>query len=177
MDLQREFSRLIIKRSTTTGEVPTIPASSELDETWLSTDIYKGEIFINLADDRIFYRSENGIVELSALPTAEVSTTDATPTDLVTIEIPDDSMYRIEWNILAMETDSSTGYSNKYTVTYRADAGSLTKVGTTDDIHDEFTTAGVTESTSGNDLTLAVTGEAATNIDWKVQTQIFRIDV
>ena len=177
MDLLREFSRLIIKRSTTTGVLPTIPATSELDETWLSTDIYKGELFINLADDRIFYRSENGIVELSALPTAEVSTIDATPTDLVTIEIPDDSMYRIEYNVTALETDSSTGYSNKYTVTYRADAGTLTKVGATSDAHDEFTTATISESASGNDLTLAVTGEVATNIDWKVQTQIFRIDV
>jgi hypothetical protein len=56
-------SRILIKRSTTTGVVPTIPASNDhTDGTWIATDIYKGELFFNQADGIMFSRDDSGIV-------------------------------------------------------------------------------------------------------------------
>lgn len=58
-------SKILIKRSSTTGVVPTIPVSTDhTDGTWLDTDIYEGEMFINLADERIWFRSTSGIHEI-----------------------------------------------------------------------------------------------------------------
>lgn len=64
-NLTEQFSRIRIKRSTTALEVPTVPASDDhTDGTWLSTDIYKGELFINLPDGKIYTRTDSGIVNL-----------------------------------------------------------------------------------------------------------------
>lgn len=59
-------SRILIKRSTTAGVVPTIPASSDhTDGSWLVTDIYKGELFINLADGIAYTRDDSGIIVIN----------------------------------------------------------------------------------------------------------------
>lgn len=56
-------SRILTKRSTTGGVVPTIPASDDhTDGSWLTTDIYKGELFINLVDGIVYSRDNNGII-------------------------------------------------------------------------------------------------------------------
>lgn len=58
-------SRIRIKRSTTPGVTPTIPASSNhLDGSWLSTDLYVGEFMTNVADERVWFRASAGLVEL-----------------------------------------------------------------------------------------------------------------
>jgi len=45
-------SRILSKRSTVTTQVPTVsPSDDHTDGSWDSLDIYKGEFFINLADD------------------------------------------------------------------------------------------------------------------------------
>ncbi len=59
-----EYSRILVKRSSQVGSVPTIPATSEIDNTWLDTDLLIGEMFINTVDDRIWYRSSTGIIEI-----------------------------------------------------------------------------------------------------------------
>jgi len=61
-----QFARLRHHRLTTSGQVFTIPTSDDhTDETWLSTDLYIGEIGINLTDDTAYFRSNNGIVQLA----------------------------------------------------------------------------------------------------------------
>lgn len=61
-----QFSRLINHRVTTTGQTFTIPTSNDhTDETWLATDLYIGEIGINVTDDTIYMRTNNGIVQIS----------------------------------------------------------------------------------------------------------------
>ena len=60
-----QFSRLIHHRLTDEGLVFTNPTSNDhTDETWSETDLYIGEIGINVTDDRAFFRTNNGIVEL-----------------------------------------------------------------------------------------------------------------
>ena len=56
-------SRIKIKRSTVSGVTPTIPISDDhTDGTWLETDLYIGELFLNEADDTLWIRTQNGIM-------------------------------------------------------------------------------------------------------------------
>lgn len=58
-------ARILLKRSTTAGVVPTIPASSShTDGTWINTDVYSGEAFLNTVDQRIFVRTGAAIKEI-----------------------------------------------------------------------------------------------------------------
>ena len=59
-----EYSRLVMKRSTVTGVVPTVPTGTTIDNTWLSTDILIGEMFANVEDERLWYRNNSGITEV-----------------------------------------------------------------------------------------------------------------
>lgn len=59
-----EYSRLRLKRSGITGVIPTIPSGNTIDNTWLSTDLLIGEGFMNAVDDRLWYRTVNGIIEV-----------------------------------------------------------------------------------------------------------------
>ena len=74
MSIATEYSRLVFKRSTLPGVTPTIPTASTIDNTWLSTDLLVGEMFANVADDRLWFRSDNGIMEISL--TGETYTND-----------------------------------------------------------------------------------------------------
>lgn len=63
--MQSTNFRNLIKRTNTTGEVPTIPVSNDhTDGTWISTDIYSGEFFINAADAKAWYRAGAVIKEI-----------------------------------------------------------------------------------------------------------------
>ena len=58
-------SRILLKRSTTAGVVPTIPAtSSHTDGTWVASDIYSGETFVNTVDKRAFVRLGSDVKEI-----------------------------------------------------------------------------------------------------------------
>lgn len=61
-----QYARLIHHRLTGAGQQFTIPASADhTDETWAATDLYIGEIGLNITDDRVFARTNNGIIELA----------------------------------------------------------------------------------------------------------------
>lgn len=74
-----EFSRIVQKRSSVVGVVPTVPTGTTIDNTWLDTDLLIGEVFINVADDRYFVRTDNGIVEIlmSGISSSNYYTTQA----------------------------------------------------------------------------------------------------
>lgn len=58
-------SRILLKRSTVAGEVPTVPGSStHTDGTWIPTDIYEGEAFLNVTDARLYTRAGSTIKEI-----------------------------------------------------------------------------------------------------------------
>lgn len=58
-----EYSRLLLKRTTNSGVVPTIPTGSTLN-TFTNTDTFVGELFLNVVDDRLWVRTNNGQVEI-----------------------------------------------------------------------------------------------------------------
>ena len=70
-----QYSRLLNHRISTSGQTFTIPTSDDhTDETWLSTDLYIGELGINITDDKIYMRTNNGIVQLATGTSSSGST-------------------------------------------------------------------------------------------------------
>jgi len=68
MALNIQDARILIKRSTNTGEVPTAaPSNDHTDGTWDALDIYTGELFLNVQDSRAWFRSNTAIIELATL--------------------------------------------------------------------------------------------------------------
>ncbi len=66
-----QYSRIINHRLSTSGRAFTIPTSNDhTDETWLASDLYVGELGINITDDTIFMRTNNGIIQISASSSA-----------------------------------------------------------------------------------------------------------
>jgi len=60
-----QYSRILHHRLTGEGSVFTVPTSNDhTDDTWSPTDLYIGEIGINVSDDKMFFRTNNGIIEV-----------------------------------------------------------------------------------------------------------------
>jgi len=50
-------AKIVIKRSSTALEVPTVaPSDNHTDSTWSKTDIYSGEFFLNENDKKLLYQ-------------------------------------------------------------------------------------------------------------------------
>jgi hypothetical protein len=59
-------SRIRLKRSTVAGAVPTAaPSTDHTDGTWSVNDVYIGELYLNDADQRLFVRTTNGVLEVA----------------------------------------------------------------------------------------------------------------
>lgn len=59
-------SRTKHRRTNTAGVIPTVPTSSDhTDGTWLETDIYESEFFVNTADNKVFTRCGSNIIEIA----------------------------------------------------------------------------------------------------------------
>lgn len=58
-------ARILLKRSTVANDTPTIPVSStHTDGSWINTDIYSGETFLNTVDQRMYVRTGANIQEI-----------------------------------------------------------------------------------------------------------------
>ena len=80
-----QFSRIINHSLTTSGTKFTVPTSNDhTDETWLSTDLYIGELGVNVADDTVFVRTNNGIVQIGT----SASTSSATGSNVWVFNTP-----------------------------------------------------------------------------------------
>jgi hypothetical protein len=61
-----EYSRLLIKRSNVSGEIPTVPPVSAVTlNQFTTTDIFVGEFFANVEDETLYFRTNTGIVEIA----------------------------------------------------------------------------------------------------------------
>jgi hypothetical protein len=58
-----EYSRLLLKRSNVSSEIPTIPTGNTLNE-MIDTDTFVGEFYLNSIDNRLWVRTENGQYEI-----------------------------------------------------------------------------------------------------------------
>jgi len=74
-DITIENKRRRVKRLTTAGQVPTVPASdNHTDGTWLVTDLYEGEWCLNTVDNILYSRSGSSIIKVQPTPYPEYST-------------------------------------------------------------------------------------------------------
>ena len=105
-------SRIKIKRSTISGTVPTVAPSTDHTQptpAWSATDIYKGELFINQADNVVWSRGDDGVfciggtAELT-IASADVLTLNSTPLTIVSAV----SGYSIEVTSASVKIDFST---------------------------------------------------------------------
>ncbi len=167
MALVTDFSRLRLKRMTTSGEVPTVPSTSEPDENWLPTDLLIGEVCVNTSDDRAWVRTNNGIREFCLSGSGKVTQTiDASPTDILSIPVATSELVWVDFIVVALDSTAKFGLTSYQQISYRNDAGTLNLVGANKTDNSDFSTASVSFSTSGTNIVISVTGELATTIDW-----------
>lgn len=113
-------SRIKIKRSTISGTVPTVAPSDDHTQpspAWSATDIYKGELFINQADNVVWSRGDDGVfciggtAELT-IASADVLTLNSTPLTIVSavpgyaIEVVSASV-KVDFNTTAYATNKT----------------------------------------------------------------------
>ncbi len=105
-------SRIKVKRSTVSGIVPTVAPSTDHTQptpAWSATDIYKGELFINQADNVVWSRGDDGVfciggnAELT-IASADVLHLNGTPLTIVSAV----SGYSIEVISASVKIDFST---------------------------------------------------------------------
>ena len=112
-------SRIKIKRSTVSGTVPTVAPSDDHTQpspAWSATDIYKGELFINQADNVVWSRGDDGVfciggtAELT-IASADVLTLNSIPLTIVSavsgyaIEVVSASL-KLDFNSAAYATNT-----------------------------------------------------------------------
>jgi hypothetical protein len=111
-----EYSRLVIKRTTETGSVPTIPPLSAITlNQFTPTDIMVGEFFENTVDDKLWLRTENSILpiqlgELSGLTGNFEIVSGQTWTDLHSLSGA--TNITIDWNNSNVQQLTLTGSTN-----------------------------------------------------------------
>jgi hypothetical protein len=129
--MSTQDSRIKIKRSTVSGTVPTVAPSDDHTQpspAWTATDIYKGELFINQADNVVWSRGDDGVfciggtAELT-IASADVLTLNSTPLTIVSavsgyaIEVVSASV-KLDFNTTAYGTTAAillktTGANNR----------------------------------------------------------------
>lgn len=127
--------------------------------------------------------ANNGSNLLSWRPAREavsgtVTTTDATPTTLISLALDDNTVYLVEGYVVARRTDAAdrAGYYRNV-VAYREAAGAATLQGTVDTsfTRESDATWDSTIIVSGNNLILQVTGRAGRTIDWLGQLHFLKV--
>ena len=144
--LNIQNSRLQQKYSTISGSTPSIaPSTDHTDGSWGENDIYVGEVYINVQDDTMFFRSLNGIIPITSGTTtintsAFLNLTGGTLTG--TLYAP---------TISATTISASTIYSPSFNGTFVGDGSGLTGI-TSTSVFSGGTVSGATIFTSDVDL-------------------------
>lgn len=110
--MSTQDSRIKIKRSTVSGTVPTVAPSDDHTQpspAWTATDIYKGELFINQADNVVWSRGDDGVFCIGGtaqltIASADVLTLNSTPLTIVSAV----SGYAIEVVSASVKLDFNT---------------------------------------------------------------------
>lgn len=169
----RQNSRIQHHCITSAGVTFTVPPSEDFtDGTWSITDLMLGEFGIQLADDKVFIRTANGIVELQKYDStlhAEVSTTDATLTSIFEFIPASNCVIQIEARVVGSDAGftASVGAQLSATFFYDTSAMALTQIGTTNSVINALGTENVIIDTNTTDrVRIRVRGITATSIDW-----------
>lgn len=125
-------SRIQMKYSTIPGVVPTIPLSDDhTDGTWLPTDLYVGEVFLNSADNLAWWRSLTGLIPFGATGGTSVFIGDFVPASIGgTYGGP---VFGPEFNATLIEGDTVQGVTGTFSgpvgaSTFYGDGSNLTGI-------------------------------------------------
>ena len=157
-----EYSRMLVKRTAQTGEVPTVPPITAVTlNQFIPTDLFVGEFFLNETDDLLWIRTDNGILPISL--SGSTGTTTTPNLTQVLFEGNATNGYNIE--VSAGDTIVFSGLSSGATSQFLGiDASGNTIVSTvtpgTPDLEDVLT---VGNTTGPNDISV--------NIGYKVEGQ------
>ena len=140
-------SRIRLKRTDTAGTVPTAaPSTDHTDGTWVATDLYVGELYLNETDNRLYVRTTGEILEVGTggelkraqitLTTAQVLALNSTPITIVSatsgkeIQVVSASAH-LKYNSITYATNvnlvlksssaGATEYQAKYDISYGSD--------------------------------------------------------
>ena len=107
----------------------------------------------------------------TGLFTSTVQTTNATVTTVATITPADGTCVFLESNVAARKTDGTNAAGMQIRGVFRRTGATTTQVSTSDSItfNEGANVWDVSLTTSGSDILLQVTGQAATTIDWRVR--------
>jgi len=143
-----------------------VTAITDADITDARTGLYLSQPFLNLPDE---------------WTAGSVSTTDATATQLATVLVAEGELWSVEANVIGRKSDGSAFYRADLAATfYRNSAGNVTQLGGTS-ISNEFNTDGWAGADFVADavaqaIDLEVTGEAATDINWKASVKAMKVE-
>lgn len=124
----------------------------------------------------------NAVKDSTGYYTITGTTTDATPTNLAVIALPNTSMTTIEATCIAIKNDGTSGFSAVKLGRYMKDNVPALLSGSSDIVADAYSGAGLSTATftltnSGTSAAIQVTGEAATTIQWKIRYKILQTSI
>lgn len=102
---------------------------------------------------------------------ATVTTTDATPTALITTTLTTNSAITIDALVVGLKDDSSSGIGGRITGVARRAAGAAVLIGTPQVNYVTEDAGGLVVVVIGNDIIVQVIGEAATTYNWSGYVQ------
>lgn len=117
--IPEEFVRIIVKNSTTPGEIPTVPVDETDLDSFLDTDIFEGELFYNIPDEKLFTRSGSTILDLTNVSTTTIDSISTSTT------VGLDDIYEITGGNAVVITLPATT-NKKYTFKKMDSGGSVT---------------------------------------------------
>lgn len=162
---KREYSRIIVKRTSVAGATPSAPTASNIED-FTPTDIFEGELFFNIPDKKLYSRSGGDIVLLNQVGLEvnkpELTTIDGATYSLLEIPMPDYSTMTVECNIQAIDTDGTWCYNSKLFGTFYKRTGTITKLSTHGDfLAENYQLPGTMSTVSSG---LGVFGTASTAV-------------
>jgi hypothetical protein len=152
---KREYSRLIVKRTNTSGIEPSVPTQSQIEE-FIPTDIFEGELFYNVIDKKLWTRSAEEIVLISAggndISQVTLTSTNSSTQSILEIPFGPSSSMTVECNIQAVDSTYDNVYNSKLFGTFVNKGGIIKKQSDHGDFLVENTTY-ATSSTVSSGLT------------------------
>jgi hypothetical protein len=106
---------------------------------------------------------------LHEIASTKVTTTDGTPTAIITYAVPADTIVHFAATIVCLKTDGSSGGGWVLHNCFRRDGtADVAEVGTHAKVgeHKDDPAYDVTDSASGANIIITVTGKAATTLNW-----------
>ena len=180
MSIIKQNSRIQHHRITTGGITFTIPGSEDFtDGTWIDTDLMRGEIGVNMTDDKVFIRTDNGIIELAQNVAAyhgTLTTSGATPTAVLEFTPTGDCVISIEARVSGGDGSLTYGLSSKMFASFKFTSSppTMTQLGTTDTVMNTISgLEGSDIDTDGVDkVQVMVTGIGGTFMDWTTDIEL-----